>query len=459
MRQKLKNLRTPKTYPHYNKKELPIGGIEIYKGQKTKALKMIDPKLLIARPSECAQKLAQKAIPKEDVLAAVRLIKEKNQNIERLQRLRSEKNQLSRSIKKLPPEKRKSQAEQVKGRALQIKENTAKEEASLALLEEKLSQQLLNLPNFPADEAPKGASSAHNVEIAKGGLWPKESPIPPHWEIMEDLNIFDQQRAGKIAGSMFAVLKGSGAKLLRALTSFAFDLFEREGYQEFIVPSFVNTASFTGTGQLPKFAHESYHIEKDDLWAIPTGEVPLTALHRNEILKAEDLPLKYMACTPCFRREAGAAGHETRGLQRLHEFHKVELVKICQPDDSPQQLQSLLESALKPIKLLNLPYRVLDLCAGDLTFSSARTYDIEVWSPGAKAWLEVSSVGLFTDYQSRRSRIRFKKEGKIFYPHTLNGSGLATPRVIAGLLENGYEGKGKVKLPTALIPYMGSEYL
>ena len=429
---------------------------------QNKACPMIDPKLLTKDTEACARKLARKAVPSKEVFTSAKLLQEKNRNIERLEQLRAEKNRLSQDIKKLPPEERKSQAERIKTQVRQIKENITKEETSLSLLQKELRKHLLNLPNFPDESAPKGSSPKDNKEILRSPFDPNPTAvkrIPPHWEIMGGMDIFDQKRAGKIAGSMFAVLKGPGAKLLRALINFAFSIFEKEGYKEFVVPSLVNTESFTGTGQLPKFAHEAYHIEKDDLWAIPTGEVPLTALHRNEILKAEDLPLKYMTCTPCFRREAGSAGQETRGLQRLHEFHKLELVKICRPEKSHEELQSLLESALKPIKQLQLPYRVLDLCAGDLTFSSARTYDIEVWSPGTQSWLEVSSVGLFTDYQSRRSQIRFREGGKILYPHSLNGSGLATPRVIAGLLENGYEGKGKVKLPPALIPYMGTAYL
>lgn len=336
-----------------------------------------------------------------------------------------------------------------------------KEEKNLSYLERELENLLLNIPNFPDDKAPSGNSSKDNVEVFRENFdadFFNSKEFLPHWEIMEELDIFDQKRAGKITGSMFAILKGSGSKLLRSLVSFAFDIFEKD-YMEFVVPSVVNSASLRGTGQLPKFAEEAYHMEKDDLWAIPTGEVPLTALHRQEILDENILPLKYMTYTPCFRREAGAAGQENRGLQRLHEFHKVELVKICKPSHSTLELESLLEDALKPIKLLKLPYRVLDLCAKDLTFSSARTYDIEVYSPGTKSWLEVSSVGLFTDYQSRRSQIRYREGKQNLYPHTLNGSGLATPRVLAAILENYREGKGKVKMPSVLVKYMDSEYL
>ena len=420
---------------------------------------MIDQRLLLTHLEGCIQKLGRKGVPKEEVLKASQLTAQKNKSIKKTENLRHQKKKLSQEIAHLISKKESSQAEQRKSQVGQLKKELEKETTHLSLLEKELENLILSLPNFPEDKAPAGRSSQDNLEILRENFNPEffaSKHFPPHWEIMEDLDLFDQKRAGKITGSMFAVLKGSGAKLLRSLVSLAFDLFERD-YTEFVVPSVVNSASLRGTGQLPKFSEEAYHIEKDDLWAIPTGEVPLTALHRGEIL--ENLPLKYMTCTPCFRREAGAAGEQNRGLQRLHEFHKVELVKICKPSASHQELESLLQDALKPIKLLQLPYRVLDLCDKDLTFSSARTYDIEVYSPGTKSWLEVSSVGLFTDYQSRRSQIRYRERGQIFYPHTLNGSGLATPRVLAALLENGYEGKGQVKIPQALVPYMNTERL
>ncbi len=422
---------------------------------------MIDNRLLLNDFENCVRKLGRKGVSKEELLKAQKLTIEKNKNIGRVEQIRHERNQLSREIGKLMAKKEKEQAEQTKNKVSQLKQDMDKEEKALSQLEEELEQTLLYIPNFPDDKVPDGNSSKDNVEIFRENFSfdsIQSDDLLPHWEIMEELDIFDQKRAGKITGSMFAILKGSGAKLLRSLTAFAFDLFESD-YTEFVVPSFVNSESLRGTGQLPKFSEEAYHIEKDDLWAIPTGEVPLTALHRQEILDAKNFPLKYMTCTPCFRREAGAAGQENRGLQRLHEFHKLELVKICKPSDSEQELESLLQDALKPIKLLKLPYRVLDLCAKDLTFSSARTYDIEVYSPGTKAWLEVSSVGLFTDYQSRRSQIRYREGKQNLSPHTLNGSGLATPRVLAAILENYREEKGKVKVPSVLVKYMGKEYL
>ena len=422
---------------------------------------MIDQRLLISDLELCIQKLSRKAVPKEEILQAHKLVLEKNSAIKTVESFRHQRKQKSHEIGRLMAEKKLEQAHQAKKQVGELKAALEQEENKLNELENKVKDCLLHIPNFPHDKAPNGESSKDNVEILRENFnssFFNSKPFPPHWEIMENLDIFDQSRAGKVTGSMFAILKGSGSKLLRSLISFAFDIFEEE-FTECVVPSFVNTASLTGTGQLPKFAEDAYHIEKDDLWAIPTGEVPLTALHQQEILREKDLPLKYMTHTPCFRREAGAAGQENRGLQRLHEFHKVELVKICKASQSEQELESLLKSALKPIQRLKLPYRVLDLCAKDLTFTSARTYDIEVYSPGTKTWLEVSSVGLFTDYQSRRSQIRYKEGKQIYYAHTLNGSGLATPRVLAAILENYYIEKTKVKVPEVLIKYMGKEYL
>ena len=423
---------------------------------------MIDSRLLLRDLEFCIQKLGAKGLSKEEVFKARKAVLVKNQNIEQVEKLRSEKNQLSKKISAHISNKEKNLADKAKQKVSLLKERLKEKEELLFQLEEDLEKILLNIPNFPDDKAPLGQSSKDNVELLRANFNEdllNSSEFLPHWEIMEELDIFDQKRAGKITGSMFAILKGSGAKLLRSLVAFAFDLFERD-YIELLVPSVVNSASLRGTGHLPKFSEEAYHIEKDDLWAIPTGEVPLTAFHRQEILEKKDLPLNYMTYTPCFRREAGAAGQENRGLQRLHEFHKVELVKICQPSQSQKELEKLLQDALKPIKLLQLPYRVLDLCSKDLTFSSARTYDIEVYSPGTKSWLEVSSVSLFTDYQSRRCQIRYRdSQQKILYPHTLNGSGLATPRVLAAILENGRKSKGRVQIPSVLVKYMGSEWL
>ena len=384
---------------------------------------------------------------------------EKNQLIGKVESLQSQKNRLSRDMGKWMSQKETSKAESAREQSAQIKEELKDLTERLRTAEENWRLCLLKLPNFPDNKAPRGNGAKDNVEVKR------ESPEsfnqagqPPHWEIGEKLGILDTERAVKLSGSLFTLLRGSGAKLLRALVNMAYEIYQKD-YTEFIVPSLINSKTFTGTGHLPKFSGESYHIPRDDLWAIPTGEVPLTALHQDEILSEENLPLKYMTYTSCFRREAGSAGQETRGLQRLHEFHKVELVKICRPEKSGMELESLLEDALKPIKLLKLPWRVLDLCTADLTHASARTYDIEVYASGTGQWLEVSSVGLFTDYQMRRCNTRFRSGKKLLFPHSLNGSGLATPRVLAALLENNYQKDGRVSIPEPLRDFMGCEYI
>ena len=430
---------------------------------------MVDQKLLLKDLESCIKKWERRSIPKKEALKLHQLIIDKNKLTQKVEDLRQKKNKKSKATGEYLKNQKINttntttiEIDTLKKEVSLLKTEIEKADQKLQKQEKEINSLLLNLPNFPHPLAPDGKSSEDNVEILRENFDPdffNSREFSAHWDIMEELNLFDQARAGKITGSLFAVLRGSGAKLLRSLISFGFDLFEKEGFTEFVVPSFVNTASLTGTGQLPKFAEEAYHIEKDDLWAIPTAEVPLTALHRGEILDVKNLPLKYMAHTACFRREAGAAGQESRGLKRLHEFHKLELVKLCEPEQGEKELESLLKSALKPIQILKLPYRVLDLCASDLTFSSARTYDIEVYSPGTKSWLEVSSVSLFTDYQSRRSQIRYKKDQKTAYVSTLNGSGLATPRVIAAILENYREAKSKVKVPEALIKYMNQDCL
>ncbi len=254
------------------------------------------------------------------------------------------------------------------------------------------------------------------------------------------------------------MLRGQGSKLLRALIDMAFKLNE-DKYVEFVIPTFVNSTTFTGTGHLPKFAEDAYGILNEDYWAVPTGEVPLTGMHRDEILPADTLPRRYMTYTSCFRREAGAAGKDTRGMQRLHEFHKVELVRICSPNDVKSEFESLLVDAVRPIELLKLPYRIVDLCAGDLTFSSQRIYDIEVYAPGVDKWLEVSSVGIFGDFQMRRSNVRFRRspDQKPEFPYALNGSALATPRVWAAILEHYVQPDGTVLVPEVLRDFMGVE--
>jgi seryl-tRNA synthetase len=282
----------------------------------------------------------------------------------------------------------------------------------------------------------------------------------PHFEIASEMGLMDSERSAKLSGSMFSVLVGDGAKLLRGLVRFALEINE-PSYLEVMPPHLVRREVMVGSGQLPKFAGEAYQARDDDLWAIPTAEVPLMGLHQNEILEEAALPLAYMAHTNCWRREAGSAGKDTRGMQRLHEFQKVELVRICTPEATPSQLATLLADAERPLAELGLPYRVVALCSGDLGFSSTRTFDLEVYAPGLDRWLEVSSVSAVGDFQARRGRIRLRREasGQIDYVHSLNGSGLATPRVWAALIEHGYREDGTIAVPEALQPYVGKPFL
>jgi seryl-tRNA synthetase len=287
----------------------------------------------------------------------------------------------------------------------------------------------------------------------------KAGEYRPHWDIAADLNFSDVKRAAKLSGSGFALLYGDGARLLRALVSFGLDI-NRDKYREVVVPHMVRSQVFEGTGHLPKFAEDAYNTTLDDLWLIPTGEVPLTGMHQGELLSADELPKRYMTYSVCFRREAGSAGKDTRGMQRLHEFHKVELVRICTPETVEEEYADLLADAERPLRLLDLPYRVLDLAAGDLTFSSTRIFDLEVYAPGVDRWLEVSSVGNFTDFQARRGDIRYRVPGGgTRPPYYLNASALATPRMWAAVIEHGQRPDGTVAVPKALQQYLGKSVL
>lgn len=325
--------------------------------------------------------------------------------------------------------------------------------------EARIDELLLELPNTPLDEVPTGGEEANQVVASWGEPRVFDFEPRPHWELGEGLGILDLAAGARVSGSGFPVLRGAGARLQRALITFFLDTHgERHGYEEFRVPYLVTRESMTGTGQLPKFAEESYLTERDDLWLIPTAEVPLTNLNRDELLDGDRLPLRYTACTPCFRREAGAAGKDTRGLLRVHQFDKVELVRFERPEASREALEVLTGEAEYLLRALGLPHRRLLLATGDLGFSAAMTYDLEVWAPGVERWLEVSSCSTFTDYQARRANLRFRPAPgeKPEFAHTLNGSGLALPRVVAALLEHYQEPDGSVTVPDALQPYFGA---
>ncbi|MGB7414093.1 MAG: serine--tRNA ligase [Thermosynechococcaceae cyanobacterium] len=322
---------------------------------------------------------------------------------------------------------------------------------------------ILSIPNLPSDTTPVGENETENVEIKQWGdeYIPVAKDLLPHWEIGEQLGILNFSRSVKIAQSRFVTLVGAGAALERALIQFMLDRQIAAGYVEIIPPFLVNSDSLTATGQLPKFAEDSFKCEQDDLWLIPTAEVPVTNFYQDEILTAEELPIAHCAYTPCFRREAGSYGRDTRGLIRLHQFNKVELVKFVHPDTSAQEHETLLRDAAAILEALKLPYRQIELCTGDLGFSAAKCYDLEVWLPSAQTYREISSCSNFLDFQARRGNIRFKEPGQkgTQFVHTLNGSGLAVGRTMAAVLENYQRPDGSVQIPDVLQPYMGRDVL
>lgn len=376
--------------------------------------------------------------------------------IAQVEELKARRNAVSKEIGAL---KRKGEdAEAIILEMREVGEKIQELDATVSSSEERIREILLGIPNMPHPSVPEGGEEA-NVVVRE---WGEKHTFPfepkPHWELGEDLGILDLPRGAKISGSGFPLLKGKGARLQRGLVDYMLDLHTTQhGYQELRVPYLVTAESMTGTGQLPKFAEESYVTQRDELWLIPTAEVPITNLHRDEILSLEELPVRYTAYTPCFRREAGAAGKDTRGLLRVHQFDKVELVRYEAPERSLEALEELTGEAEAVLKALGLTYRVLLLAAGDLGASSAMTYDLEVWAPGVGKWLEVSSCSVFTDYQARRANLRFRRGSgeKPEFVHTLNGSALALPRLMVALLEGYQEEDGSVALPEPLHDYVG----
>lgn len=353
-----------------------------------------------------------------------------------------------------------SEAQRHKGRSTELGVEIAGLESRLRPLDEELRAAMLRVPNPPHESVPVGRDEKDNPVIRSWGAAPVFDYDPQaHWDIAEGLDIIDFERAAKIAGARFALYKGAGARLERALINLMLDTHTAaHGYVEVLPPVLVNEESMTGTGQLPKFADDLFKCEADDLWLIPTAEVPVTNIHRDEILDPADLPIKYTAYTPCFRREAGAHGRETRGLIRQHQFNKVELVKFVEPETSYEELESLTKNAEEILRLLKLHYRVVGLCTGDLGFSAAKTYDLEVWLPSSNGFKEISSCSNFEDFQARRANIRYRSEGgKPRFVHTINGSGLAIGRTVAAILEIYQLPDGTVAVPEVLVPYMGMD--
>jgi len=417
---------------------------------------MLDIRLLREDPSAVKARLETRSSQFPDLVDQILAIDARRRESEtRVQHLRAEKNRLSKEIGMMKKSGGDSSEfeNQVKGFASEMDD--------LGRLATELDAEqrdlLLRVPNLPSPGTPEGREAADNAVIRSWGV-PTPSNSEDHVTIGERLGLFDLERAAKISGSGYVIHTGAGARLERALINFLLDLQTRShGYTEVAPPVLVRRDCMEGTGQLPKFEEDMYGFDGGDSFLTPTAEVSLTNIHRDEILSVSRLPLKYTACTPCFRREAGSAGRETRGMIRMHQFNKVELVKICTPEQSSAELETLTADAEKVLQLLQLPYRVLELCTGDIGFSAARTYDLEVWAPGQGAYLEVSSCSQFNDYQARRMNLRYKNaEGKNVFCHTLNGSGTALPRLYVALLETHTKPGGPLILPDPLQPYFGA---
>lgn len=373
--------------------------------------------------------------------------------------LKSQKNSTSKKIGEL--RKAGEDTEKISAEVREIGKKISMLDGELREIEEKLREILLSIPNIPADDVPVGVDDTQNPEVRRWGE-PRKFDFEPkaHWDIGTALNIFDFDRASKVTGARFTFYRGLGARLERACINFMMDLHaNKHGYTEMLAPYIVNKNSMIGTGQLPKFAEDMFKLEGMDYYLVPTAEVPTTNYHRDEILSAENLP-EYISCyTACFRAEAGAAGRDTRGLIRQHQFNKVELIKFTKPEESWAELESMVTAAEDVLKILEIPYRVVLLCTGDMSFTSAKTYDIEVWMPAQNKYREISSCSNCTDYQARRANIKFKRDNKSKpeFVHTLNGSGIAVGRTVAAILENYQQADGSVEIPKALVPYMGVE--
>jgi seryl-tRNA synthetase len=401
--------------------------------------------------------LARKGVPAEEVVRAAALDAQHRQLASKAEELRARIKVLSKQVGDAMRSGDTGNGEALREESKRLGEELATAEEESSSVELLLRDAMLRLPNLPSDDAPDGTSEADNVIVRTVGYDPSRygpHQRVPHWDIGSELQILDLERGAKIAGSMFPLFKGQGATLVRALCQLALDR-NADAYTEIRPPTLVRTPVLEAVGQLPKFADDAYHLERDDLWAVPTAEVPLTSMRANEIIPEEELPLRLMAYTPCYRREAGAAGRDTRGLLRVHEFDKVEILAICTREQSAALHMEILERAIGAVEVLGLPYRVLDICTGDLGQSHARSFDVEVYAPGCDMWLEVSSVSWFSDYQARRASIRYRPKGggPTQICDTLNGSALAVPRIWAAIVETYRQPDGSVEIPPCLHPY------
>ena len=417
---------------------------------------MLDIKLIRDNPEEVKARLATVGVSGTDVDALLNSDRVRRSRISEVEALRAERTRRSKDIRKISdPTERDTAVRSMRA----LGERVSQLEKQLTQEEEDFQQRLLELPNLPHPDVPVGQDENENVVIRTEGKPPDFAFSPrPHWELGESLGIIDFERGVKISGSRFYILKGLGARLQRALISWMLDLHVNEhGYTEIYPPAMVKQDCLVGTGNLPKFGDNLYRDIEEDFWFIPTAEVPVTNLYREEVIEPGQLPLYHVAYTPCFRREKMSAGRDVRGIKRGHQFDKVEMVKFVEPSQSDAELTALVDNAEDVCRTLNIPYRVVQMCTGDLSFVAACKYDVEMWAPGCAEWLEVSSCSNFRDFQARRAKIRYRPEpgAKPELVHTLNGSGLALPRVVIAILENYQQEDGSVVIPHVLRPYMG----
>ena len=418
---------------------------------------MLDIKRIRANLDEIKTALAKRGEKDFSLDEVVELDKNRRNLLQKVEQMKGEQNAVSKEIPKLKKEGK--DVSEIMAKMRDLSASIKDLDGQIKEIESKLEYALLRIPNVPHPDVPQGDAEECNVEIRK---WSKPTEFDfepkPHWDVAAGLNIIDFETASKITGARFALYRGSGARLERALINLMLDLHtEKHGYLEILPPFIVNRDSMIGTGQLPKFEEDMFKIPQKDYFLIPTGEVPVTNIHRDDIIPEENLPINYVAYTPCFRSEAGAAGRDTRGLIRQHQFNKVELVKFVKPEESYDELEKLTNDAEEVLQILGLPYRVVIICTWDLGFTAAFKYDIEVWMPSYNGYVEISSCSNFEDFQARRANIRYRPEekGKVRFVHTLNGSGIAIGRTVAAILENYQDKDGNVIIPEALRDYMG----
>lgn len=418
---------------------------------------MLDVKYLRTDYARVEQALKNRGKSPELIAEFPELDAKRREMLQETEQLKNRRNTVSQEVAKL--KKAGEPADDVIAEMRQVGDRIKELDEQIREVEQSINELMLSIPNMPSDSVPVGLSEEENVELRKWNE-PTTFSFDPkaHWDLAADLNMLDFERAAKVTGSRFVFYKNSGARLERALINFMLDVHTNEhGYEEMMPPYIVNQDSLYGTGQLPKFEEDLFKLKDTEYYLIPTAEVPITNYHRDEILNGEELPRYYAAFSACFRSEAGAAGRDTRGLIRQHQFNKVELVKMVRPEDSYNELESLTAQAERILQLLKLPYRVMSLCSGDIGFSSAKTYDLEVWLPSSGTYREISSCSNFEDFQARRANIRFRRDtkSKPEFVHTLNGSGLAVGRTVAAILENYQQEDGSIVVPEALRPYMG----